>query len=377
MKKRLCTLLLAVCLCMLAGCHAADPENRFHLTELPETQAPRITEAQEIETPSQPSAATDLPPDIDPTYNYGNMQTDIPGGNFVLCDGGILIWDAWGGKSRTYFYDLATGELQLGCKDATCSHASMDCIIGGNDGNLEGCQGEVYVHSPTKALLKMKDWKWEKVLDGGVSLFCHRGENAYVISTDKSLLAYENGSTKPRMLIEEFPYHGCVMIGNYLYAHDYDSQVRVDVTAEQPEIEVVMENGYGRVDGTHIYYQNYMDGDKLYRCDVNGENPMKLTDCEVMADNFDNEYVYFRYAKEDTIGEDGHDLYRFSKTDPSKIEKIVTLPEYIYRVYTVPGEKLLFVNVWPEGGRDSEKPSMIYVMDQDGSNPRLLSFPDA
>ena len=378
MKKRLFTLLLAVCLCMLAGCHAADPENRFHLTEPPETQAPGVT-VTEGETSPQPTVSADLPPDIDPTYNYGNMQTNIPGGNFVLCDGGILIENTWGGKSHTYFYDLAAGELQLGCKDATCSHFSMNCIIGGNWGNLEGCQGEIYTRSSTGALLKMKDWKWEEVLDGGVGVFCHRGEDTYVVSSDMSLLAYENGSTKPRTLIEEFPYHECVVIGKYLYARDYGlgQVVRVDVTAKQPELEVILKNGCGRTDGSHIYYSNFADDHTFYRCDMNGENPVKLTDCEVMADNFDNEYVYFRYAKGDTIGEDGHDLYRFPKSDPSKIEKIATLPEYIYRVYTVPGAKLLFVHVWPEGGWDQEKPTMIYVMDQDGSNARLLSFPDA
>ena len=363
---------------MLAGCHAYDPENRFQLSEPLESGTSAITEAWGDTTLPQPSAPVDSRPDIDPTYNYGNMQIDIPAGNYVLCDGGVLIWDTWGGKSHMYFYDIAAGELQLACKDATCSHFSVECPIGGCEGNLEGCQGELYTRSPAHTLLKMKDWKWEKALDGGVSLFCHRGENLYVVTADKSLLAYENGSIKPRTLIEEFPYDGCVVIGNYLYAHSYHlgQMVRVDLTVEKPETEVILENGYGRVDGTHIYYQNFLDENKIYRCDMNGQNPEKLTDCEVMAENFDNEYFYFRYSTDEIISEDGHDLYRINKADPSNIEKIATLPEYIYRIYTVPGEDLLFVRVWPEGGWNQAKPTMIYVMNRDGSNLRLLSFPD-
>ena len=385
--KRFFSLLLTVCLCMLAGCRAVDSENLFQLSEPPETEPPAVTEVPDTaaseetkeEALPQHSVPADTKPETDPAYNYGNMQLDVPAGNYILYDGGVLIWVTWGGKSHMYFYDLAAGELQLACKDATCSHFSVECPIGGCHGNLEGCQGNAYTRSPSGTLLKMKDWKWEEALDGSVSLFCHRGEDLYVITADKSLLAYENGSTEPRTLVEEFPYNGCVVIGNDLYAHSYQlgQVVRVDLTSDQPELEVVLENGYGRADGAHIYYQNFSDENKLYRCDMNGKNPEKLTDCEVMAENFDNEYFYFRYSKDDVISEDGHDLYLFSKAGPSKIEKIATLPEYIYRIYTVPGEDLLFVRVWPEGGWDQKEPTMIYVMNRDGSNPRLLSFPDA
>lgn len=382
MKKRFVCLLLTVCLCVLAGCHASDPENRFKLSEPPETEVPNTMSAETTEDGilPQPSVPVDLSSDIDPAYNYGNMQIDVPAGNFVLYDGGVLIWVTWGGRQHMYSYDLDTGELQLVCQDATCDHESVECPIGGCHGNLEGCQGELYTKSPAGTLLKMKDWKWEGLLNGSVSLFCHRGKDLYVITADQSLLAYENGSTKPRMLVEEFPYDGCVVIENYLYAHSlYLGQVvRVNLTTEQPELEVVLENAYGRVDGTHIYYMNFTDGNKFYRCDINGENSEKLTDCEIMAENFDNEYVYFRYKGTNSVlSEEGHDLYRFPKDDPNKIEKIAALPEYIYRIYTVPGANLLFVYVWPEGGRDQEKPTMIYVMNRDGSNPQLLSFPDA
>lgn len=390
MMKRLLSLLLAVCLCTLAGCHASDAENRFHLSEPPEAEASGITEAQnttettEAETLPLTPAYGESQLDTDPTYNYGNMQVDIPAGNYVPYDGSVLFQATWGGKVHMYIYNLDTGELSLPCKDATCDHLSMECPLGGAWGNLEACQGEVYAMnmSSSGTLLKLKNWKWERALAGGVSLFCHRGENLYVRTADGSLVAYENGSTKPRMLVEEFPYSGCVVIGNYLYAHEYTfgQVVRVDLTSKQPELEVVLENAFGYVDGTYIYYDNFADDHTLYRCDINGENPEKITDRTTMAVNFDNEYVYFRYVENDTIiGEDGHDLYRFPKDDPSKIEKIATLPEYIYRIYTVPGANLLFVDVCPVDDWDDwdqEKPSTIYVMNRDGRNPRLLSFPD-
>lgn len=380
--KRFLSLLLAICVCLLAGCHASDPENRFHMLEAPITEAPDDTALEETKdgTLPQPSVPVDSQLDIDPTYNYGNMQVDAPAGNYVLYDGDVLFQTAWGGKDHMYIYDLDTGEVQLACKDATCRHVSLECPIGGAWGNLEACQGELYAMSSSRTLLKMKDWKWEKALNGMGGVFCHRGKDLYVISADKALLAYENGSTEPRTLVEEFPYYGCVAIGNYLYAHEftYGQVVRVNLTSEQPELEVVLENADGVADGTHIYYLNFADGNKLYRSNIDGQNPEKVTDREVMAENFDNEYVYFRYMGSNSVrSEEGHDLYRFPKADPSKIEKIATLPEYIYRVYTVPGANLLFVDVWPEGGRDQEKPTMIYVMNCDGSNPQLLSFPDA
>ena len=102
------------------------------------------------------------------------------------------------------------------------------------------------------------------------------------------------------------------------------------------------------------------------------ENGWLLLDKPVLPAslNFDDEYLYFRLFTDQKIDgtEEGKDIYRMSKADPSQVEKIATLDQTAYMTFTVPGRDVLFVNTYPYG-------SGVYVMDSDGSNLRKLEMP--
>ena len=91
----------------------------------------------------------------------------------------------------------------------------------------------------------------------------------------------------------------------------------------------------------------------LYRTDMDGNNKEMLLESPVLPAslNFDDDYVYFRqfrgYKIENTV--DSRDIYRMSKKDPTKIEKIATLPEDAFQIYTVPGLDILFVTAFDMG----------------------------
>ena len=90
--------------------------------------------------------------------------------------------------------------------------------------------------------------------------------------------------------------------------------------------------------------------------------------------NFDDKYFYYRLYTDQQLdsGEDCHDIYRFPKDDPSQIEKIVTLEEAAYQVFTVPGSGKIFVLA----RRTESGEQVIYVMGTDGSNPTRLEIPE-
>ena len=92
--------------------------------------------------------------------------------------------------------------------------------------------------------------------------------------------------------------------------------------------------------------------------------------------NFDDEYIYFRLLTEQKLKntEDSRDIYRMSKADPTQIEKIATLPESAYQIFTVPGTGLLFVTTCSDQVNGVNYYE-IYVMNTDGSNLRMLELP--
>ena len=66
-------------------------------------------------------------------------------------------------------------------------------------------------------------------------------------------------------------------------------------------------------------------------------------------------------------------LYRFTKSNPTKIEKISTLPAPIFQVFTVPGTGKIFVSSYEtSNGEDGD----IYVLNTDGSNITRVEIPE-
>ena len=90
--------------------------------------------------------------------------------------------------------------------------------------------------------------------------------------------------------------------------------------------------------------------------------------------NFDDEYFYYRlYTDQQLYGNtDCHDVYRFPKDDPTRIEKIITLEEAAYQVFTVPGTGKIFVHTIAAEGEEGP----IYVMNTDGINVVKLEIPE-
>ena len=130
-----------------------------------------------------------------------------------------------------------------------------------------------------------------------------------------------------------------------------------------------------KTDGEYIYYVDWQTY-YFYRCAMDGSNPELLVGQEVLLAslNFDEEYFYYRlYTDHELNGTpDSCDIYRFLKDDPTQIEKIVTLPVSAYQVFTVPGTGKIFVNTHaPEGDE-----SPLYVMNADGSDPKIVEIPE-
>lgn len=310
----------------------------------------------------------------DPNYQYGNMQKNHPSGNYILHDGNVLF-STWDERRGLFSYSLETGKVSYFCKDATCMHNTSKCVSRGIASNLEAYGGELYAMSDDVEIKILKDDSFETYLDGSVSTFWHGNGKLYVVTADHSLLVYENSSKKPKTVLGEYTGFWNVVFGSYLYGCTGESVIRVDLSAEDPQIETVIQEGVMHssiVDGHHIYYMNASDNNYLYRCDLDGNNVVCLLEKSVLAAsmNFDNEYLYFRlYTNAELDGEDSTDVYRMNKADPSQTELIAQFPEPIFQIFTVPSENLLFVTT-----RDNVE-RQVYTMSNDGSNLQKLEIP--
>lgn len=282
----------------------------------------------------------------------GNMQKDVPSGNFVSADGKILFTakDKATDEIQLLSYDPTTEAVTPFCKDATCTHHSADCAAGGIDCNLEGCNGEVY-GSSSHNIMKLNNGRFEKLIDGSISHFFHCGDNLYVATMDSSLVVFEGNSKEPRTLVEEYTGYWETICGGYLY-YQFSGVYRLNLAEEGAEPEMLVENAGHITDGKHIYYAGY-DDFKLYRCAMDGSSPELLSDQPVLIAswNFDDEYFYFRhYSGGDLADGDSCDIYQFPKEDPSQIEKIAELPVPAFQIFTDADSDILFVTTLGEGG---------------------------
>ena len=367
MKKRIVVLLFAACL-LLAACQAEDPENLFETTQ------------EETGSTTAPTGDA-LPAAMTGEYQYGNMQKYGSFSNFALYNENFLFITQNDSKRLLGMYDPISGEVSLLCKDAACTHSGVgeeaDCPSANVHSNLESYDGKLYKLGSGMLIMELTDGIFQQIVDGKVDGFFHHNQNLYVKTRDRSLLVYENGSDTPRVLVEEFTLMWTTIFGQYLYGCDGSTMCRVDLQAETPVVETLVENAEGMTDGQHLYYVNLAEDNHLYRCDMDGANPTLLVDQPVLqaSMNFDNDYFYFRLFTGGDLdgGEDSHDLYRLSKSDPTQVEKIATLAEPVWQVYTAPGYDKIFVSVRTE---NSESGKAVYIMGTDGSNPTLLEMPE-
>ena len=376
MKKYLLTVGLLIFCLMLAACTATDPNNLFETTagDPADTTTSAIATTESTE-PSEESKASEFDGSVmfEEGYQYGNMQKS-PRGKFLRFGNEVLFQYITNGKDRLYSYDLATGEVGSYCKDATCRHNA--CVASRLLGNLEVYKGEIYTLTFERIPVRIDDMERIPLTKAQVSSFWHYNDQLYARTGDSSLVVFEEGQDKPRLLVEEFPCFWEVIFGQYLYATDGNSVLRVDLSAEEPSVEVLIPNAVGITDGQHFYYadlKNYF----LYRCDMDGSNSELLLEQPVLPAswNFDDEYFYYRlytdYQLDD--GPDTYDIYRFPKSDPAKIEKLATLPVPAYQVFTVPGTDKLFVNTRVRSNGEDDD---IYVMNTDGSSITRLEIPE-
>lgn len=309
---------------------------------------------------------------IEEGYSYGNMQKNTPSGNFMPYGGGIAFYVNTHGLPRLYTYDIQTGKVSLFTKDATdLSGITLS-------GNLESYGGKLYALSGD-SVAELKGEQLESIRISGAQTFWHSQGKLYVKTKDASLIVYEDGA-KPRMILDEFTGYWDVVYGQYLYYNWADSIFRIDLAAEAPQEEVVVADGAGIADGSHIYYTDAKTC-RLYRCNMDGSGAALLLDEPVLTAslNFDGEYVYFRRFTDLTLeaGAGCCDLYRFPKADPAQTEKIAELPLPVFTVYTVPGCEKIFVvtlGALQENGNRESWP--VYVMNRDGSGMKLLEIPD-
>ena len=376
--QRAFLLAVTVFLCFFLGaCDAKDTDNLFETTQ---GQTPSVVNPSGSEEKmTGPSAEGSAPTVGDQAameegYSYGNMQKNVPSGDFMQYEDDIVFLSYSNRRFRLCTYDMKTGEVSLFFKDATNQGGASV------SGNLESYDGKLYVLNPASQAMEVKSDTLDPIIDGGLYSFWHSQGDLYVKTKDSSLLVYENGGGEPRTVLEEFTGIWSVVFGQYLYANVEENIVRVDLEANEPQEEVLVKNAGGVIDGNHIYYVDY-ESWHLYRCDMDGSNPVLIVEKPVLlaSMNFENDYFYFRLytSMELDEGEDCYDIYRFPKADPTQIEKIATLSAPAYQIYTVPGYDKIFVKTRGpvnESGSGEEGP--IYVMGLDGSDARALELPD-
>lgn len=176
------------------------------------------------------------------------------------------------GRFILYAVDMETGKVSTFCKDAACTHQASKCAAANVSANLEQYNGKLYAMDNNWKIMELKNGKFEQIADGQVNQSWHAHGNMYAPTRDGSLVVFENGSRKPRILIDEYSVYYSVVFGRYLYGSRPQTVTRVDLTAEEPEQEVIVQgSGYATIDGEHIYYVDEMTN-HLYRCNMDGSS---------------------------------------------------------------------------------------------------------
>lgn len=283
-------------------------------------------------------------------------------------------------NTKLYVYNCDTSEITITCKDATCNHQNGKCTWSYDLIDLEQYRGKLYARAFPGNIGVIEGTRFSPIMDGYSGDFWHANGNLYVITADSSLVVFEDGAEKPRVLFDEYTSTFHTVIGRYLYA-EYNSNIVVaDLQAEHPEFKLLIKNASFTTDGQKLYYVPY-DTNYLYQCDMDGSNAVLLVDKPVLytSINFDEDYIYYRLYIDSQldVGEASNDLYRIRKDNPTQQEKLATLPMPIFQIFTFPDYDKLFVTVLApinaDGNRDFDQ---IYCLNKDGSEITKLEIPE-
>lgn len=116
----------------------------------------------------------------------------------------------------------------------------MKCAAGGAWCNLEQYNGKMYALTTGWEIMELKDGKFEKIVNGAVSNFWHANGKMYAVTRDGSLAEFEEGSKKPNILVDEYSGYWNLVFGQYLYAREEGGISRVDLSAENPQKEMIL-----------------------------------------------------------------------------------------------------------------------------------------
>ena len=143
-----------------------------------------------------------------------------------------------------------------------------------------------------------------------MSHFWHSGGDLYVATMDSSLLVYEEGSSQPRTLLEEYTGYWETVFGDTLYFQS-DGMRSIGLNSGDQEAAAVTESGDAVTDGRHVYYAP-SDTLALHRCNMDGSEATQLLEDPVMPAswNFDQEYFYFRLFSDGMDGQESENIYR-------------------------------------------------------------------
>lgn len=225
------------------------------------------------------------------------------------------------------------------CQDPSCHHIDDKCAALGAQFNLENYRGTIYATDIDSQLLKKRGDHFVR-MPGIQGTFIHsRGKLYTTYKTE--IREYSKDYKLERVFpIENFGI--CFRIGDYLYGSGGYSTRRIDLNEEEPVVEELF-RGQGLSDGKRLY-QLDIRSHQFYKRDLNGNNPVEMFDAPVLMVNFDKDYLYFRYyIEEDLIGERSHEIYRVDKDGKEEPELIATLPEAVWKIYTVPDSDWIYV----------------------------------
>lgn len=337
----------------------------------------------ESETQTEPETNAEQEPEavfvLSEEYQYGNMQKNLPAGNFMSYEDQILFTHYSEGRDYFYTMDKSTGKVNLVCQ-GTLGLAGPEPGAGvavGIFNNLEQYDGMLYARNSRNKIVELRDGRFEKVTDCDVDRFWHANNKLYAVTTEGELVVFEEENQEPRVLMKEYKDYWNVVVGHYLYGCSSAGVRRVDLSAQNPWAEVIIPGAFSLIDGEAIYYIDESDM-RLYCCDMNGENSVQMTEQPILpaSINVDDKYLYFRYfMEEDLAGEGSREIYRLQKDNLAEPEKIAELPDYAYTIYTVPGYDEIFVVTHESFKQDA--PSDIYAVAKDGSRIEKLGLPDS
>lgn len=380
MKKRIAAALLAAGILACVGCRAVDKDNQF---ELPSEAFATMGQTEPTAAPTGAAPVLDGRESLTVPYQYGNMQMNVPSGNFMAYGDKVIFAAAAGNGFDLFTVDKETLEVRLLCQDASCNHRRRECISYQKTGNLEQYDGRIFVLGGdlTGPVLELDGDHFESVTGGDTAAFWHSGGDLYVKTPDSELLVYEKGSRSPRTLVEEYPAVQNVVVGDSIYGWDIGTDSIVKTNLEDPKPETVAQGIYFMTDGSFAYAVHTDTDGCLYRYDLDFGNEVRLTEQEIFpaSVNFDEEYLYFRYgdlSRDNVIwGPGGHELYRVAKDGSTAPENIAELQEDVFfEVYTVPDCPYVFAECQHKAGEEVEY--VYYAVAKDGSGVQKLEIPE-